>query len=153
LNACQTHLPIISDDNVSNSDISGKAACEQNIERIELADIDYLLFANKMIDSMMQSRNVQKKTVNNRMRLYLSPVHHSDVDMNSLNTSIKNRVMRSGLFIIVNDLRQADFQLSGTFETINKQANLCNENYEVFSLYLNDSRTDAILWSEHKQFY
>lgn len=166
LTACQTHFPIVSDDITSPHQTSEPIACQENIERIELADIDYLLYANKMIDSMTQSNNVQQKTVNSRMRVYLSPVTHSsdDVDMMFLNTSIKNRILRSGLFIVVEDMESGDFQLSGAFKVIEQQSNSysysysCNQKYqkyqkyEEFSLQLRDSRTDIILWSEKKRF-
>jgi len=151
LNACQTHFPIVSENKLSEA-----AACQENIERIELADIDYLLYANQMIDSMMHSNNVQKETVNSRMRIYLSPVSRNsdDVDMNILNTSIKNRILRSGLFIVTEDMKSADFQLSGAFKEIKQAADTysCIGKYEEFSMQLRSSRTDTILWSEKKQF-
>lgn len=149
LNACQTHFPILSENNVPDY----KAACQENIESMELADIDYLLYANKMIDSMTRSKKVQKETTNSRMRVYLSPVSHSrdDVDMSFINISIKNRILRSGLFIVVDDIKSGDFQLSGAFKEISQAAD-CKENYEEFSLQLKNHRSKAILWSEKKQF-
>lgn len=153
LNACQTHLPIVSDVQMTDSE---KVACQQNIEHLELADIDYLLYANKMIDSMIKSKGVQTKTENSRMRLSFSPVAHSDdaMDMTFLNTSIKNRVIRSGLFILVDDMKTGDFHLSGAFKEID-QSDSCNkkfQKFEEFSLRLKDNRTDKILWSDKKRF-
>ena len=153
LSACQTHFPILSGN--EEQDVSEQVACHEDIERLELADIDYLLYASKMIDSMTQSRNIQKETANSRIRVFLSPVAHSnsDVDMTNLNTSIKNRILRSGLFIVVDNMESGDFHLSGTFEEIKQQgASSCNEKYEVFSLQLKGSRTNKILWSDKKIF-
>lgn len=156
LSACQTRFPILSGNEVSEQDASEKAACHEDIERLELADIDYLLYASKMIDSMTQSRNIQNETANSRIRVFLSPVAHSnsDVDMTNLNTSIKNRILRSGQFIVVNNMESGDFHLSGAFEEIKQQsdASSCNEKYEVFSLQLKDSRTNKIFWSDKKIF-
>ena len=156
LNACQTHFPILSEKDGAEHRVSEKAACQENIESIELADIDYLLYANKMIDSMTRSQAVQKETANSRMRLYLSPVRHSreDVDMTFINTSIKNRILRSGLFVVVDGVESADFQLSGVFKAIQQagDSSSCNKNHEEFSLQLKNNRTGAILWSEKKQF-
>lgn len=156
LNACQTHFPILSENDGSDHRVSEKAACQENIEAGELADIDYLLYANKMIDSMTRSKQVQKETANSRMRVYISPVSHSggDVDMSFINTSIKNRILRSGLFIVVDDMAAGDFQLSGAFKEIQQAGDSlsCNKNYEEFSLQLKNRRTSAILWSDKKQF-
>ncbi|MCW8931486.1 MAG: penicillin-binding protein activator LpoB [Gammaproteobacteria bacterium] len=152
LSACQTHLPIISESNHSK-----EANCQENIEQMELADIDYLLYANKMIDSMIQSQPVQAETAKNRMRLSLSPVTHSrtDVDMTFLNTSIKNRILRSGLFILVNDVNSGDFQLSGVFKELHHSNDSCpdkKQKIEEFILQLNEFKKDTIVWSEKKQF-
>jgi PBP1b-binding outer membrane lipoprotein LpoB len=144
----------VSENNASeNKSTEEKIICPDNIERLELADIDYLLYANKMIDSMIQNKAVQTKTTNSRMRLSLSPIAHSrnDVDLNSLNTAIKNRILRSGLFVVVDGTGSANYQLSGIFKAIH-QSNTCNVDYEEFSLQLKDIRTDKILWSDKKRF-
>ena len=155
LNACQTHFPILSENDVPDRRVSEKTACQENIESSELADIDYLLYANKMIDSMTRSEQVQKETANSRMRVYLSPVSHSrdDVDMSVINTSIKNRILRSGLFVVVDDMGAGEFQLSGAFKEIQQtdDSSFCNKNYEEFSLQLKNRRSNAILWSDKKQ--
>ncbi len=151
LNACQTHLPIVSDPQMTDSE---KVACQQNIEQIELADIDYLLYANKMIDSMIKSKEVLAHTANNRMRVFISPVTHSDavMDLAFLNTSINNRMIRSGLFILVDDMGLGDFRLSGAFEEVDQPDSSCAKKYEEFSLQLKENRNDRVLWSDKKRF-
>ncbi len=148
LTACQTHFPI-----TGNIDELEKT-CPENLDSIELADIDYLLYANKMVDSMVQSNNVKQETINNRMRISLSPITYdrSDIDMNTLNAAIKNRMLRSGLFIIVSDVDASDFHLSGGFKEVRLQLNSCDQTYGVFSLQLKNNRSGSILWSESKHF-
>ncbi len=155
LSACQTHLPISlgTDSEGTPKNVPEKLNCQENIERIELEDIDYLLFANTMIDQMIQNRDVQIVTSKNRMRIYIAPVTHSndEVDLTFLNTSIKNKIQRSGSFIIISTAGEAPFQLTGSFEEIN-QAHLCNETYEEFHLQLEDVASNKILWSDKKRF-
>jgi len=147
LSACQTHLPIVSEPATENKN------CQGNVEQIELEDIDYLLFANTMIDQMIQSQEVQVNTSKNRMRIFIAPVTHSrdEVDLTFLNTSIRNKIKRSGLFIIINNASKAPFKLSGLFEEI-KQDHSCNEIYEEFHLQLEDVGNSKILWSDKKLF-
>ncbi len=147
ITACQTHLPIVGVDDVDTP-------CPENIESIELADIDYLLYANKMIDSMVENNNVKQETINSRMRLSISPItqSHSDINMSTLNTAIKNRVLRSGLFIIVSDRSVTNFNLSGEFKEVVQQSSSCSQSYDEFSLQLKNIKNGSTLWSELKQF-
>ena len=151
LNACQTHFPI-----VSQMEDSDNISCPKNIDQIELADIDYLLYANRMIDAMIRDHKVQKELTTNRMKLSIQPISHQNntakVDMATVNTAIKNRILRSGQFIIVKDEQSSDVQLSGVFENKKIHPNNCVENYEQFSMQLKNSQSGRIIWSEKKQF-
>lgn len=153
LNGCQTLFPIMGENGDVERTISHEV-CPDNIEHIELADIDYLLYANKMIDSMVKSDFVQKETAKSRIRLFISPLIQTNnaIDIKTLNTSIKNRTRRSGLFIIVNDRSAADYYLSGAFAEIAQQTSVCVKVYDEFLLQLKNNRTDAVLWSDKKQF-
>ncbi|MCU7820050.1 MAG: penicillin-binding protein activator LpoB, partial [gamma proteobacterium symbiont of Lucinoma myriamae] len=100
VNACQTHLPIAAQmEGMENSD------CPKNIEQIELADIDYLLYANRMVDDMIQDHNVQEALGSNRLKIAIQPISHENniaqINMDAINLAIKNRILRSGQFIIV----------------------------------------------------
>ena len=151
LSACQTHLPMISE----------SISCDENLESIASADIDYLLYANKMVDSLIRNKNVQKETAVSRMELYLYPVTNNSnktIDMASINRAIKNRLLRSSKFVLLNDAKpvpdeSAEFQLSGSFEEIEQQSNNCSGMYNQFSLKLMNTRTNTILWSEKKRFH
>jgi len=151
LHACQTHLPVVSEMEETDS-----KPCLKNIEQLELADIDYLLYANRMVDEMIQDKQVQQKLSINRLRLLVQPVHYASnnakVDMDTINTAIKNRLRRSGHFVIVSDEQLANAQLLSAFETKTVQTDHCVENYEQFSMQLKNSRTGQLIWSDKKLF-
>lgn len=146
LSACQTHFPIVTEPEPQ--------ACNEPIASIELSDIDYLLFANQMIDTMIQDRNIQQRISNKRMTLKLLPIENRTnemIDLSKINLTLKNRLLRSGHFII-NDSTSEPLQLSGAFENINTSSNACAESYGRFSLQLQNSQTGQILWSGNRKF-
>jgi len=152
LNACQTNLPIVSE-HIAEDDVSTMKPCESNIEQMELADIDYLLYANRMVDNMIQDKTVQQKLSSKRLKISIEGISQKDnMDLTNVNSTVKNRLLRSGQFIIVNNKQTSDVQLSGSFETIQKTRNNCIENYEQFSLQLTDSYSKQLIWSDKKQF-
>ena len=151
LTACQTHFPIVSQ--AIESEI---IPCENNNELLDLAEIDYLLYANRMVDAMIEDHEVQKKLTDSRLKLLIQPVRYehtsSEINMAAINAAIKNRIVRSGQFIIVNDESSSDVQLSAVFENKKIQANNCMESYEQFSMQLKNSRPDRMIWTNKKQF-
>ncbi|MDX2505298.1 MAG: hypothetical protein QNL62_12600 [Gammaproteobacteria bacterium] len=150
ISACQTHLPVVSE----------SISCAETSQSIASADSDYLLYANMMVDSLIQDKKVQKETAVGRMELYLYPVSNNSnesIDMAAVNRAIKNRLLRSSKFII-NDsnpesAESGTFQLSGSFDEIKQQTNNCSESYRQFSLKLMIIRTNSIFWSEKKRFH
>lgn len=143
LNGCQTHLPVVTE----------SISCDENVERIKLHDTDYLLYANTMIDSLAQDEKVQEKTENSRMQLYLDAVVNKTneiIKMTSINAAIKNRIIRSGQFILVNQEDSARYHLSGLIENVQDTRN-CSVEYQQFSLKLMDMRSNSIIWSEEKR--
>lgn len=151
LNACQTYLPI-----ATQMEDTENSACPKNIEQIELADIDYLLYANRMVDDMIQDHNVQAALSSNRLKIAIQPISHENniaqINMDAINLAIKNRILRSGQFIIVNDKQSANVYLSGVFNKKAVQSTHCMENFEQFSMQLKNNQTGQLIWSDKKQF-
>ena len=144
LSACETHFPVLMENQ----------SCKEAIETVELTDIDYLLFANKMIDSMIQDKNIQRETANNRMKLSLLPIKNNTnetIEMSVINLAIKNRLVRSGQFII-NESASEPLQLSGAFEKVEQSPSTCAQKYTRFALQLKNTRSNRILWSEDTKF-
>lgn len=144
LTACQTNFPVAKE----------QQSCKDTVEAIELTDIDYLLFANRMIDSMIQHKNIQQEIAGNRMTLSILPVENNTseaINMNAVNQAIKNRVLRSGQFII-NESVSSPFQLSGSFANNPRSSTACAETYTQFSLQLMNTQNKRILWSEDTKF-
>lgn len=141
--ACQSQLPVASD----------QQACPDPIESVELTNIDYLLFANRMVDKMIQDSNVQREIANKRMNLTLIPVANNSndaIDLASVNLTIKNRLLRSGQFIL-NGKNTGTYQLSGAFDKKTQASTGC-ESYSQFSLQLLNRETNRILWSDNTKF-
>ena len=149
LNACQTHFPI-----VSESVVNETMPCDNTIEPKKTAYIDYLLYANRMVDRMITDKKVQEKLNNKRLKLVIASVKNNSeigqADINSVNSAVINRLKRSGQFIIVNNLQNSDVQFSGAFAIVEKKQNSCIAIYEQFSLHLTDSQTKQVIWSDKK---
>lgn len=129
---------------------SEKSACPKNIEQIELADIDYLL------DDMIQEHNVQTALSSNRLKIAIQAISHENniaqINMDAINQVIKNRILGSGQFIILNDKQSANVYLSGAFNNKAVQSTHCMENFEQFSMQLKNKQTVQLIWSDKKQF-
>ena len=152
LNACQTHLPVVSD-SVSDG-TSESHSCDENIERVELTDIDYLLYANRMVDSLVQDKGIQRVTADKRMTLFIIPVKNNTneaIEVRPINMAIKNRIMRSGRFIVLDKPEMSHTQLHSSFNNLSQSGN-CAGSPKSFSLSLMNSQTKAIIWSEIKRF-
>ena len=138
LNACQTHLPIVSD----SEQIENSSSCKENKQ---LTIINYLYYANMMIDSLTQSQAVQDKTQVSRIKLFVNSIHNKTVksiDMSLIDKGILNRINRSGMFILVNSKAAADYSLSGVIK--------CRVDQEQLSIELVQPQTNALFWSENK---
>ncbi len=145
LSACQTHFPVVSE----------SISCAEEMEGIELADIDFLLYANIMVDSLTLDKRIQRETAHSRMNLAISPVTNKtdkEIDMAVINQAIKNRIIRSGQFILVNAAESGRYQLSGSFEEVTRSTNTCDKKYLQFLLKLMNTQTGTIVWSDKKQF-
>jgi PBP1b-binding outer membrane lipoprotein LpoB len=150
LSACQTQK-IQLDTQIKSID-----DCPKHIEKIDLADIDYLLYANRMIDSMILDEQVKAGYLLSRVTLYIHPIQTDNkiyMDISTLNQAIYNRIVRSGKFIIVNNIEQSNYQLLANIASLN--ANMkqnCSNFYETLSLELKNTDTHTILWSDRKVF-
>ena len=145
LSACQTHFPVVSE----------SISCAEEMEGIELADIDFILYANIMVDSLTLDKRIQRETAHSRMNLSISPVTNKtdkEIDMAVINQAINNRIIRSGQFILVNEVEPGQYQLSGSFEEITRSINTCDKKHLQFSLKLMNTQTRTIVWSDKKQF-
>jgi len=166
LSACQTHLPLL-----SQEDNPEKNVCVSDMEQIQLADIDYLLYANRMADELIQDDQVQKQLSLNRLKIAIAPIKYIDnaamsdlaeddltqvrltqVDLTTVNRAIKNRLIRSGLFIVVDNQQESDVSLSGYFINKERVINHCIEQYEQFSMQLENTQSQHIIWSQQKEF-
>jgi len=147
LTACQTHFPIVSDD-------INAQPCSNQTETIELADIDYLLYANRMVDNMIKSHLASNKHPG-RIKLFIEPLASSidtGINLQTLNLSIKNRIIRSGQFIIEQNKKRAKVQISGSITIVNDTEKSCQQDYEQFSLQLTRLDDNKIIWFETKYF-
>ena len=154
LNACQTHLPIVSE-HIGSADDDNKP-CVNNTKYTKSANIDYLLYANRMVDTMIEDDAIQQRVSSKRLKVLIQEIKHTDnnaqIDMVSINSAVKNRLLRSGHFIVVNNRQSADVQLSGIFEKTKRQLTDCVESVDQFSLQLTDSHSKQLIWSDKKQF-
>lgn len=145
LSSCQTHLPVISD----------SQPCEETIETIELTDIDYLLYANQMIDSMINSRRVQQERLEKRMKVFFVPVINKTddtIELTPVNIAVFNRLLRSGQFILNEEIQNSQFQLSGSFDESSAASGQCAKPHRRFKLQLKSLKNGEIIWSEEKKF-
>ena len=148
LNACQTHLPIVSES------ISDSHSCNESIESVELTDIDYLLYANRMVDLLVHDKSIQAATADSRMTLFITPVKNNTneaIEVTPINMAIKNRIIRSGKFIVLDKPEMSQTQLNSSFNDL-QQSDNCAGSPKSFSLTLINSLTRAIIWSENKRF-
>jgi len=152
LNACQTHLPIVSE-HIGSAD---NKACVNNTQYTKSANIDYLLYANRMVDTMIKDDAIEQRVSSKRLKVLILEIKHIDnsvqIDMVSINNAVKNRLLRSGLFIVVNNIEAADVQLSGIFEKTKRQLTDCIQSVDQLSLQLTDSHSKQLIWSDKKQF-
>ena len=145
LTACQSYLPL------SNE----QKYCENNIEATELRDIDYLLYANRMVDAMVESSRVREILSRHRMKLMVLPIINNtseDIELLSVNKTVYNRLLRSGHFIMHQDIQTSDYQFSGAFDEMTNGTESCAGVYKTFSLYLKSIDNEQIIWSEKKFF-
>lgn len=149
LSACQTTLPVF--EQTAETDTKN-SVCEDRQKTVNNTQYDYLVYANKMIDSMTKNRNVQEQLKRQRLKIYQQPVVNKttdNIDISAINYAIKNRVIRSGQFIITNNRNNADYQLGGTI-TVNTNSANCDTGQRKFSLSLTGISKSVILWSEYK---
>ena len=86
LTACQTHFPIVSESDQTEK----KNYCKENKP---LTQINFLFYANTMIDSLTQAKAIQEKTNAGRIRLYINPINNESgksIDMGSIDEEILN---------------------------------------------------------------
>ncbi len=144
ISSCQTHLPLVAEQDDASADCVTEAA----------GPIDYLLYANRMVDRMIADQQVQTALLNKRLRLFPVPLvdklNTAQADIIAVNQTLKNRAQRSGQFIIVSNKSASDVQLSAVFEKITRQINQCSESYRQFAMQLRDSRTGKVIWSAKK---
>ena len=149
LSACQTTLPVFEQSSEMDTQDS---VCPDIQKIVKNVQYDYLVYANKMIDSMTRNRNVQERLKQKRLKIYLQPVVNKttdNIDISAINYAIKNRVIRSGQFIITDNRASADYQLGGTI-TVNTNVGNCDTGLRKFSLSLTGITQSTILWSEYK---
>ena len=146
LTACQTHFPLVSEsDQTVNTNY-----CKENKP---LTQINYLFYANTMIDSLTQTEAIQEKTNAGRIRLYVNPINNESgksIDMGSIDEEILNRINRSAMFVLVKNSNAADYSLSGMINTITKRTNQCLLEQEQFIIELRQPHTNTLFWSETK---
>lgn len=146
VSACQTHLPIVSEPEQTKDDSS----CEENKQS---TDINYLYYANIMIDALTDSKAVQDKIQVRRIKLFVNSVHNGtgkNINMSLINKEILNRINRSGMFILVNDTAAADYSLSGVIKNTAKNNHECRVDQEQLSIELVQPQTNTLFWSEKK---
>ncbi len=152
LSACQTTLPIFEQEQQQSKSVIEDSGCNKQKNNARNVQYDYLVYANKMIDSMVKNHNVQTKLKQQRMTIYLQPVVNNtsdNIDISAINYAIKNRVIRSGQFILADRPDAAQYRISGTINAINTLSE-CDSGQRKFSLRLTDIKQPAILWSEYK---
>jgi hypothetical protein len=160
LTACQTQFPILTEDSISEKNSarvkdSDTSHCQNQVNSQKISTADYLLQVNKMVDAMVQSNAVHKAGSNQRLRIYLSPIsavqnnavkNYNKMDSKLINQAIKNRVQRSGQFVLMATLADSEFQLSGNFGAV------CSTEKDELSLQLHNNMTKQIIWSKTQSF-
>ena len=146
LTACQTHFPLVSEvDQAEDNNF-----CKENKPLIQ---INYLFYANTMIDSLTQAKAIQEKTNAGRIRLYVNPINNESgksIDMGSIDEEILNRINRSAMFVLVNNSNAADYSLSGVINNTIKRTNQCLLEQKQFTIELRQPHTNTLFWSETK---
>jgi PBP1b-binding outer membrane lipoprotein LpoB len=126
--------------------------CDTSIP-VELSDIDYLLYANKMVDALTVSNRVTKLAERSRLNVYVEKlVNYTSKKINStqIEIAIKNRLKYSAKINLQEDPGKAEFILIGSF---NKKYKDCNERVINFSLILKSIGSKNIIWSQDKSYF
>ena len=145
LTACQAHFPLSND----------QKHCENDIEAAEARDIDYLLYANRMVDAMVESSSVREILSRQRIKLMVLPIINNsseNIELLPVNNTVYNRLLRSGRFIMQHDIQYSNYQFSGSFDEITNSSDSCAGVFKTFSLYLKSIDNEQIIWSEEKKF-
>ncbi len=149
LTACQTTLPVFEESNGQITD------CSEIQQTITQGPVDYLFYANKMVDSMVNNSNVKSILKNHRIKIYLQTIENKSVDnidIIAINKAVKNRILRSGQFIVMPDQQNADYRLAGSIYPLQHSADKCDNGNRKFTMSLTSRQQSSILWSEYKTF-
>ncbi len=152
LSACQTPLPVFEQTEQPAAAAEQNTECLSQQQATNNIQYDYLLYANKMVDSMVKSHNVQEKLKQNRLKVYLQSIVNNtadNIDVSAIDYAIKNRVIRSGKFIPSDTKDNADYLISGSINKIDG-ANNCDTGQRMFNLSLTGIKQAIVLWSEYK---
>jgi len=126
-------------------------SCDENIA-IELSDVDYLLFANKMVDELTASNAVIKLAAKKRLNVYVDKLLNNTaeaINIELIEMAIHNRLMRSAKINLQQVPAKADFIVTGGFSE--KYAD-CNERVNKFSLILKSISSKQIIWTQNKTY-
>ncbi len=149
LTACQTTLPVFEESNGRSTD------CNEIQQTVTQSRIDYLLYANKMVDSMVNNSNVKSVLKKHRIKIYLQAIENKTtdkIDIMAINKAVKNRILRSGQFIVMPDQQNANYRLVGAIYPLQHSVDDCDNGNRKFSMSLTGYQQSVILWSEYKTF-
>lgn len=126
-------------------------SCDKNIA-IELSDIDYLLFANHLVDELTASNAVTKLAAKSRLNVYVDKLENNTseaINIEHVELTIQNRLKRSAKINLKENPGKADYLLTGGFieNTVD-----CNEQINKFTLILKSTSIKKIIWSQSKTY-
>jgi PBP1b-binding outer membrane lipoprotein LpoB len=140
MTSCQTHLPIVSEQS---------EACD-NKELAVFQDVDYLFYANKLADELITSQFL-KKNNSSRLSLSISPLVNKTskaLDIQLISQTIKNRILRSGKFLLEQDLQKAHYQLIAIIE--DGEYSIDCKLFPQFKLQLIEIKNQIVVWQKIK---
>jgi PBP1b-binding outer membrane lipoprotein LpoB len=147
LNACQNQFVIVPEND----------SCPKHKEISATKEIDYMLAANKMIDSLIADAKVKQQTSDKRIRIFInSVVNNTDklINTSEIHKTLRKRLQRSGKFILTDNQDTAMMIISGKVDEIDQitKKNPCIKKYQEFSLDIINTIDSKLFWSEKKQY-
>lgn len=126
-------------------------SCEKSTAT-ELRDIDYLLFANSLVDELTLSKAVLQLSEKKRLNVYVDRLTNNTpeaINLQQIELAIKNRLKRSAKFNLQEDPAKSAYILSGAF---NEKYSDCNDRINQFSMMFSSKSSKQLLWSQHKTY-
>ena len=127
-------------------------SCNESIP-VELSEVDYLLFANKMIDDLTASNSINKLADQRRLNVFVAQLENTTpeaINLEQIKLAVENRLKRSAKFNLLDEPDQANYIVSGGFS---ETAGDCNIRTYEFKLIMQSKSSNQIVWSQHTNYF